>query len=105
VWWALVETFRHSRLAGLGRQPRLTTAGITPLADLRGPRTLLIFKARTPPANTRKLEIETRPCALDGSVGFVCLMAPWKLRLPMGSRHPDRECARVQDGSLQLQGG
>ncbi|WP_259734812.1 DUF2993 domain-containing protein [Synechococcus sp. CS-602] len=98
----LVETFRHSRWQALGDSLAEQLLGITPLADLRLTENTLIFSAHATGEHP-ELEIETRPCALDGSVGFVCLDGTLKLRLPMDPAI-QIESACVQDGSLQLQG-
>jgi len=98
----LRETFRHSRWRALGDSLAEQLLGITPLADLRLTQDTLIFSAHAA-GKGLELEQETRPCALEGSVGFFSLDGALKLRLPMDPAIKI-ESACVQDGTLKLQG-
>jgi hypothetical protein len=76
--------------------------GLTPLQELRIVGDGLIFAAQAA-GESRLMELETRPQAIDGSLGFLSTDGDLMVRLPMdGSIHITT--ANLEGGMLQLQG-
>lgn len=76
--------------------------GLTPLKKLRIVGDALIFAAQAA-GESRLMELETRPRAVDGSLGFLSLDGDLRLRLPMDGAIRITT-ATLDAGMLQLQG-
>jgi hypothetical protein len=76
--------------------------GLTPLKELRIVGDALIFAAQAA-GESRLMELETSPRAIDGSLGFLSLDGELRLRLPIDGAI-SITMATLEAGMLQLQG-
>lgn len=86
----------------LGDQLAETLLGLSPLQDLRIVRDSLVLAAQASVDNQR-VELETRPRAVDGDLEILALQGDHGYRLP-GDPNIRIEAANLEGGMLQLHG-